>query len=74
MTYREHVVGRPRTSLDRVLGNDRPSNREELLELRRAVFRERGFISFTEDELERMPSFAKAAIGSEARRILGRLW
>lgn len=64
------MIARPRTSLDRVLGNDRPSNREELLELRRAVFRERGFVSFTEDELDRMPSFARAAIESEARRIL----
>lgn len=61
---------RPRTSLDRVLGNDRPSSREELLELRREAYRQRGFVSFSQDELERMPSFAKAAIESEAKRIL----
>ena len=70
MTYREHIVARPRTSLDRVLGDSRPSNREELLELRRAVFREREFITFTREEIDRMPSFARATIESEAKRIL----
>lgn len=65
------MSGRPRTSLDRVL-RDPPTDRDDLMDLRREVYRVREFITLTPEEVERMPGYLREGIKSEARRILGR--
>lgn len=65
------MIARPRSSWDRLL-RDRPTTDAEIMDLRRDAYRASNFVTFTEEELERMPTFARAAIESEAKRILGR--
>lgn len=70
-TYREHIVARPRSSLDRVLG-EAATSEHEIMAMRKAAYREREFITFTKDELARLSAFARAAIQSAAREIFER--
>lgn len=66
-SYREHIISRPRSSLDRVLG-ERATTDVEMMEMRRAAYARR-FYTFTEAELARLSAFARAAIESAAREI-----
>ena len=68
--YREHIVGRPRSSLDRVLG-EAATSEHEIMAMRRAAYARR-FYTFTEAELARLSAFARAAIESAAREIFER--
>ncbi len=69
-TYREHIVGRPKSSLDRVLGEAATTD-AELMAMRRRAYRDRQFLTFTPADLARLPAFARAAIESAAREIFG---
>lgn len=70
MTYREHVVGRPRTSLDRVLGEAAISERE-LRAMARRAWRDRGVVVFMPRDLEAMPDWARLMVEAEAARVYG---
>ena len=68
--YREHVISRPRTSLDRVLGEAATTD-SELRMLARRAWRERGVAVLMPCDLERMPDFARLMIEGEMARVYG---
>lgn len=70
MTYREHIIARPRTSLDRVLG-EAATSEHELRAMAGRAWRQRGVVVFLPCDLERMPDFARLMVEAEARRMYG---
>lgn len=68
--YREHIVARPRSSLDRVLGEAETSE-GEIMAMRRKAYARR-FYTFTEAELARLSDFTRLAIQSAAKEIFER--
>jgi len=70
VTYREHIVGRPRTSLDRVLGEAATTD-AELRAMARRAWIERGVVVFLPCDLERMPDFARLMVEGEMQRLHG---
>lgn len=70
MTYREHIIGRPRTSLDRVLGEAATSERE-LRRLAKEAWQKANVVVFFKSDLERMPDFARLMVEGEMARLHG---
>ncbi len=70
MSYREHIVGRPKSSLDRVLGEAATTD-GELRTMARRAWRERGVVVFLPCDLERMPDFARLMVEGEMQRLHG---
>lgn len=70
MTCREHAVGRPSSSFDRLLA-EAPMSEAEFMRLRKAAYG-RQFYTFTEAELAKLGTFAEAAIRSAAKEIFER--
>lgn len=68
--YREHAIARPRTSLDRVLGEAATTD-GELRAMARRAWREKGVVVFLPSDLERMPDFARLMVEGEMVRVYG---
>ena len=68
--YREHVVGRPRSSFDRLLA-EAPMSEGEMRALIRRAWRERGTAVFLRADLERLPAMIRAVVEGEMVRTYG---